>query len=83
MSLDLLFPVLFYFMITLLEESLESRGWQLEEINGDLFTSSITDSLAHCVSADFHMKRGIAVDFYKLFPKIKTLIGTKVGGVGV
>ena len=58
-------------------------GFKLLEISGDLFTASGGDSLVHCVSADFHLGRGIAVDFKSRYPGIKTLVGTKVGEVGV
>lgn len=49
---------------------------KIEEVKGDLFTSK--QSLAHCVSADFHMGRGIAVIFKKQFGRVEELKG-KVG----
>lgn len=33
----------------------------LREVHGDLFVAK--DNMAHCVSADFHMSAGIAVEF--------------------
>ena len=53
----------------------------LRQINGDLFTSP--DSLVHCVSSDFHIGRGIATQFLSRYPDIKSLMGTKVGTIGV
>jgi len=41
------------------------------EVRGDLFTSS--DSLAHCVSRDLHMGKGIATEFKKQFGGIDEL----------
>ena len=51
------------------------------QINGELFTSP--DSLVHCVSSDFHIGRGIATQFLSRYPDIKSLMGTKVGTIGV
>lgn len=39
---------------------------RFREIQGNLFSSE--DSLAHCVSADFHMSAGIALQFKRRFP---------------
>ena len=47
---------------------------------GDLFSAN--GCLVHCVSADFHLGSGIAKEFLRRFPEIKTLVGTKVGEVG-
>ena len=44
---------------------------KLEYKSADLFTSS--DSLAHCVSRDLHMGKGIAVGFRKLFGRVDEL----------
>jgi len=41
------------------------------EVRGDLFTSP--DSLAHCVSRDLHMGKGIATAFKKQFGGIYEL----------
>lgn len=49
-----------------------------KELNGDLFNS--TDSLAHCVSSDMKMSRGIAVQFVKHFPGLGQL--TSIQGIG-
>ena len=43
----------------------------LTEINGDLFTSN--DSLAHCVSKDFVMGKGIALILKSKFGKVQHL----------
>ena len=38
-----------------------------KEIQGDLFSSEPDTSLAHCISRDAHMGKGIAVPFAKKF----------------
>ena len=43
----------------------------MEEIKADLFTSNT--SLVHCVSSDFVMGKGIAVEFKKRFGRIDDL----------
>lgn len=50
------------------------------EKKGDLFSSE--DSLAHCVSEDFNMSKGIAVIFKKWFGHVEDLKNTrtKTGG---
>ena len=48
-----------------------SRGVHLSEVKGDLFSCPSSASLAHCVSEDMHMGKGIA-----------TLFKQKFGGVG-
>lgn len=35
----------------------------ITEISGDLFSASKDYSIGHCVSADLHMGKGIAVKF--------------------
>ena len=48
------------------------------ESKGDLFTSSPPSSaLAHCVSADFHMGKGIALTFRKRFGNTDELLRQK------
>ena len=46
-------------------------GWNtlLKYIKGDLFQS--TESLAHCVSADFAMRKGIAAEVVEKFPFLR------------
>ena len=39
----------------------------IEEVKGDLFTSPRTASLAHCVSCDLAMSKGIATQFVRRF----------------
>lgn len=53
----------------------------MKEIKGDLFTSK--NSLAHCVSADFVMGRGIAVGFKTRFGRVQELLqqGKGIGEV--
>ena len=48
-----------------------SRKVHLSEVKGDLFSCPSSTSLAHCVSEDMHMGKGIA-----------TLFKQKFGGVG-
>lgn len=45
----------------------------LKEVNGDLFSCGEEDSIAHCVSRDLHMGKGIAVLFKKKFGGIEEL----------
>ena len=45
----------------------------LKEVRGDLFSSPSTDSLAHCVSRDFKLGKGIAKIFLEKFGKIDEL----------
>ena len=40
---------------------------------GDVFLSPSTHSLAHCVSADGHMRKGIAMHFVSNFPVLSCL----------
>ena len=58
-------------------------SYGLREVVGDLFTAPSTDSLAHCVSADFHLGQGIARTFSKKFPEIRSLHGIGVGKIGI
>ena len=44
-----------------------------QEIKGDLFSASNTISLAHCVSEDLAMSKGIAAIFKKKFDGVKQL----------
>lgn len=47
-------------------------------INGDLFSTDADVSLAHCVSEDFKMSKGIAKEFKKRFGKVDELIKQQV-----
>ena len=50
-------------------------GLRFSEVRGDLFSCPDTASLAHCVSEDMHMGKGIAVLFKKKFggvPELKS-----------
>ena len=50
------------------------KGFVLEEKKGDLFKdSAITDCMAHCVSVDLRMSKGIAVMFKKLYGGVDQL----------
>jgi O-acetyl-ADP-ribose deacetylase (regulator of RNase III) len=54
-----------------------------EELKGDLFNCPSSDSLAHCVSADMRMGKGIAVLFKEQFGGVPELIAQRQcpGGV--
>ncbi|KAA0706994.1 O-acetyl-ADP-ribose deacetylase 1 [Triplophysa tibetana] len=41
---------------------------------GDLFTCSVTDALAHCISEDCRMGKGIAVLFKRKFGGVEELL---------
>lgn len=58
-------------------------GFELKEVNGDLFSSPATASLAHCVGADLLMGAGIAVMFKKKFGKVEELKKQNIGRGGV
>jgi O-acetyl-ADP-ribose deacetylase (regulator of RNase III) len=45
----------------------------IKEITGDLFKVADDVSLAHCVSEDLEMGKGIAREFRKLFGKVDEL----------
>ena len=49
-----------------------TKDMRLRYIKGDLFTART--SLAHCVSADFHMSAGIAKEFKLRFGRQESLI---------
>lgn len=46
---------------------------KFEEVRGDLFSCPKTASLAHCVSSDLRMGKGIAVAFKKTFGGVEEL----------
>ena len=48
-------------------------SFELTEISGDLFSCPSDFSLAHCVSSDFSMSKGIAVEFKKRFQRVGQL----------
>jgi O-acetyl-ADP-ribose deacetylase (regulator of RNase III) len=50
---------------------------EILEKRGDLFSSSHLVALAHCVSADFKMGAGIALDFRNKFGNADKLLETK------
>lgn len=52
---------------------MEAQGFQL--IQGDLFSTEEHFSLAHCVSRDLRMGKGIAVEFRKRFKNVSELKG--------
>lgn len=46
----------------------------LKEVTGDLFSCPPTDSLAHCISEDCRMGKGIAVLFKEKFGGVNELL---------
>lgn len=42
------------------------------EVKGDLFDVSVDYALAHCISWDCKMGKGIAAEFNEMFPNMKT-----------
>lgn len=57
----------------------------LRYVKGDLFTSPASESLAHCISADAKMGKGIAVMFKKQFGGVDEIMSQeqKPGGCAV
>ena len=55
----------------------------LEEVIGDLFSAPPNVSLAHCVSADLAMRKGIAKTFKQAFGRVSELKGQKAGVGGI
>ena len=43
------------------------------EVVGDIFTCPITSSLGHCLSSDFKMSKGIAVNFREKFGQVEEM----------
>ena len=62
-----------------------SSGFTLETKNGDLFSSPGSSSLAHCISVDCKLGKGIAKIFREKFGRIKEIEDCKasVGGLAV
>ncbi|XP_028390691.1 ADP-ribose glycohydrolase OARD1-like [Dendronephthya gigantea] len=63
----------------------KESGFHYQEIKGDLFSCSKDASLAHCISADVHMGKGIATIFKKMFGGVEELRsqGKKPGEVSI
>lgn len=69
-----------------LNEELEVNvDFEIKEISGDLFSCDPGASLAHCVSRDLKMGKGIAVEFKKRFGGVRELEqqGKGIGEVAV
>lgn len=45
----------------------------IQEISGDIFSAETDYALAHCVSKDFKLNKGIALEFRRKFGRIKDL----------
>ncbi|BFF99159.1 ADP-ribose glycohydrolase OARD1 [Drosophila madeirensis] len=56
---------------------MSGQGYQINEIDGDLFSAPKTHSLAHCVGADLAMGAGIAVKFKEVYGKVDELRAQK------
>ncbi|XP_060069497.1 ADP-ribose glycohydrolase OARD1-like [Ylistrum balloti] len=52
-------------------------NFKFRVVEGDLFSCPATDSLAHCISEDIRMGRGIAVLFKKKFKRVDKLKAMK------
>ncbi|XP_023163417.2 ADP-ribose glycohydrolase OARD1 isoform X2 [Drosophila hydei] len=52
-------------------------GFNLTEVDGDLFSAPKTHSLAHCVGADLAMGAGIAVKFKEIYGHLDELHAQK------
>ena len=50
-------------------------GWSLNLVSGDLFSCPEDESLAHCISEDCRMGKGIAVPFKAKFGGVDELLG--------
>ncbi|XP_030373363.1 ADP-ribose glycohydrolase OARD1 isoform X2 [Scaptodrosophila lebanonensis] len=58
-------------------------SYNLQEVEGDLFSAPKTHSLAHCVGADLAMGAGIAVKFKEVYGKVDELRAQNVSSGGV
>ena len=54
--------------------SFQAGTFQYKEIKGDLFSCPPTSSLAHCISEDVRMGKGIAVLFKNKFGGVQDLL---------
>ncbi|KAB7504862.1 UNVERIFIED_CONTAM: hypothetical protein RMT77_001640 [Armadillidium vulgare] len=65
--------------------SIRSERFSITEVKGDLFTCSDTHSLAHCVSQDLKMGKGIAIHFKNKFDGVQELQSQncRIGGIGI
>ncbi|XP_072016064.1 ADP-ribose glycohydrolase OARD1-like [Amphiura filiformis] len=61
------------------------KGFEFKEVKGDLFKCPASHSLAHCISEDIRMGKGIATIFKKKFGGVEDLKkqGVKTGSVAV
>ena len=62
-----------------------ANGDRLKEVQGDLFTCPDSSSLAHCISEDVRMGKGIATVFKKKFGRVAEIRSQRQrpGGVAV
>jgi len=68
-----------------LDELRTSSGFLLREVTGDLFTCPVTSSLAHCISRDYRLGKGIAKLFREKFGRVEELkkSGADIGGLAL
>lgn len=55
------------------KENKPATGFSFREVTGDLFHASPKYALAHCVSQDLQMGKGIAVEFKRKFQQVESL----------
>lgn len=60
-----------------MEKPLGGNGFKICYMTGDLFECPAQESLAHCISADCRMGKGIAVLFKKRFGSVPALLDQK------
>jgi hypothetical protein len=67
-------PVVFFIDIECTRMAYAKKsGFHFREIKGNLFSCEKDTSLAHCISADVHMGKGIATTFKKMFGGVDEL----------
>lgn len=77
-------PVVYYSEEDISSKRLKQSG-TVELVLGDLFKAPAGACLAHCVSADFRMGKGIAINFVQRFGGVMDLKqqNIPVGGLGI
>jgi O-acetyl-ADP-ribose deacetylase (regulator of RNase III) len=60
-----------------------SPQFRLISVTGNLFTASVSHSLAHCISKDCRLGRGIAKSFRDKFGRVDEIRGQNIGVGGV
>jgi len=67
------------------KKSVAASSWSFNEVKGDLFSCGDSVSMAHCISRDLRLGKGIAVLFKNKFGRIDEMReqNPKVGGMAV